>query len=39
MHDFNPYWTGRTNMFFPGKGPEGHICPTIVTSFRVSSTW
>ncbi len=29
----NPYWTGRTYMSLPGKGLEGHICPTIVTSW------
>ncbi len=28
----NPYWTGKTYMSFPGKGQEGYICPTIVTS-------
>ncbi len=30
---FNPYWTGRTYMSLPVKGWEGHICPTIVTSW------
>ncbi len=29
----NPYWTGRTYMSLSGKGLEGHICPTIVTSW------
>ncbi len=26
----NLYWTGRTYMSLPGKGLEGHICPTIM---------
>ncbi len=30
LHALNPYWTGRTYMSLPGKGLEGHICPTIV---------
>ncbi len=28
----NPYWIGRTYMPLLGKGLEGHICPTIMTS-------
>ncbi len=30
--ELNPYWTGRTDMSLPGKGREGHICPSAVTS-------
>ncbi len=28
----NSYWTERTYISLPGKGLEGHICPTIVIS-------